>query len=119
MKLTYSDQFVFRTSREVTSVRAEADTSDVQVARNIDCVVLENANLLTALHVVDLGRTIAAGGNIFAIVAESYTTHHTFVVQSVHQIDIKSPRHLLVENTEPVRSCLLRMGRNLVRVEIT
>jgi hypothetical protein len=81
-------------------------------------VVLKNTNLLTSLHVKDLGRSVAASRNILSIVTEPHTANHTFVVERVDKVDIENALHLRVEDGIPVLARLLVVGSHSINFEI-
>jgi hypothetical protein len=87
---TYSDQFVFSSSGQISTVWAEAHTPDVQISLFVNCVVLKLADFLASIDIVYLGRSIAACRNILAILAETDTTYDTFVQKIVKKLDIKN-----------------------------
>ena len=57
---THANNLVLSTGREEPAIRAEADTSDVQIAILIRAVVLQVADLLPTLHIENLCAAIAA-----------------------------------------------------------
>jgi len=54
LKITYSDQLVFRASCEISSVRTEADTSDIEISNSIHRLILQDANLLSGHDIENL-----------------------------------------------------------------
>jgi len=106
---TYSNQLILGTSCQVSTVRTETNTSDVQISYGIDRLVLEYADLLTSDNVKDLRRSITASCNIFSIVTETNTTYYTLVLQCVYKINIKNSRDFWIEDGEPIRVDLLLM----------
>lgn len=117
---TYANQLVFSTSGQVAAIGAEADTADVQIGSHIASgVVLKNTHLLTGLHVEDLGRAVASGGDILAVVAESDTAYDAFVGERVNQVDVEDSLDLRVKDGIPVVSSLLIMRRDGIHFEIT
>lgn len=82
-------------------------------------MVLKNTHLLTSLHVEDLGRAVASGRDIFAVVAESNTAHNAFVCKRVNQVDVEDSLDLRVKDGIPVVSSLLVMRGDGVHFEIT
>ena len=118
IRLNYPNQLVLGTSSEVLAIRTEAHAPDVEVAADVDRVVLKNAISLAAVDVEDLGRPVAARRHVLAVVAEAHTAHNTLVREGVNQVHIQHPRDLLVEDAEPVVARLLRVGWEAVRVEI-
>jgi hypothetical protein len=117
--IPYSDQLVLGTGSKVSSIRAEADASDVKISNCVDRVVLENANLLSGHNVEDLCGSVAAGSNIFSIVAESNTTDNAFVLKSVNEIHIKDAGHQWVKDSKPISLYLLLMGRKALKVQLS
>jgi hypothetical protein len=115
---TYPDELVLGTSGEVLAVGAEADAADVQVAANIDRRILQDAQLLSRLNIVDLSRPVAARGNILAVMTEPNAAHDTFVCQGVDQIDVKHAGDAVVEDGKPVVARLLSRGRQTVGIQI-
>jgi hypothetical protein len=87
---TYSDQLVFSSGGQIATVWAKADTSDVQISLFIDSVVLELADFLARADIVYLSGSIAACRHILAILAETDTTHNTFVQKIVEKLDIQN-----------------------------
>jgi hypothetical protein len=51
---TYSDQFVLCTGSKISSIGAEAHTSDVQISNRINRLILQDANLLSGNDIEDL-----------------------------------------------------------------
>ena len=113
-----ADQLVLSTCREVLAVWAEADTSDVQVSSSVGGIVLKNADLLSAVDIEDLSRSVAASGNVLAIVAEANAADDALVLQSVEQINVKNPWNLRVEDGEPIRLDLLLVVREALEVQL-
>jgi hypothetical protein len=108
--LTYSDQFIFCASCKVSSIRAEADASDVQITDGVDRLILEDADFLSSHDIKNLCRSVAAGGYIFSVVAEADAAHNTLVLKSVDKINIKYAGYLRVEDSKPVRLDFLLVG---------
>jgi hypothetical protein len=52
--ITYSNQFVLCTGSEISSIGAEADTSDVQISNSINRFILQDANLLSSNDIENL-----------------------------------------------------------------
>lgn len=77
---TYPDQLVLGTSRQILSVWAEADAPDVEITYRVDRLILQHADLLTRLHIEDLGRTVAAGGDVLAVGAEANAAYDALVL---------------------------------------
>lgn len=113
-----ADQLVLSTCREVLSIRAEADTSDVQVSSSIGGLVLKNADLHSGVDIEDLSGSVAASGNILAIVAEAHAADDALMLQSVEQIDVKNPWNLRVEDGEPIGLDLLLVIREALEVQL-
>lgn len=113
-----ADQLVLGTCREVLAVGAEADTADVQVASSVGGIVLENADLLSSVDIEDLGRSVAASGDVLAIVAEAHAADDALVLQSVEQINVKNPWNLRVEDGEPIRLDLLLVVWEALEVQL-
>lgn len=78
-----ADQLVLSTGRKVLAVGAEADTSDVQVSSSVGGIVLKNADLLSSVDIENLSGSVAASGDILAIVAEANAADDALVLQSV------------------------------------
>jgi hypothetical protein len=51
---------------------------------------LELADFLASVDIVDLSGSIAACRHVLAILAETDTTHHTFVQKIVKKLDIQN-----------------------------
>lgn len=85
---TYPDELVLSSSGQVLSIGAEADASDVKISSKIDVLVLQNAELLASLHIINLSGTVAAGGNVLAIHAEPHAANNTFMLESMDQLDV-------------------------------
>lgn len=83
-----ADELVLGTGGEVLAIRTETDAPDVQVARNVDILVGEHANLFTSLDVVDLSGPVATSGNVLAVVAETHTANDALVGEGVHQLNV-------------------------------
>lgn len=115
---TYANKLVFSARSQVLAVGAKADATDIQVTRNVDVLVLQDAHLLSTGHVVDLGGAVAAGCDVLAIVAESNTADDTFVHKSVDQVDIQHAWDSLVEDDKPVIPYLPDVSRKTFDVEI-
>jgi hypothetical protein len=73
----YPDLLVFGSGCQIPTVWAEANTADIEISILVDGVILQRSNKLTGSHIVDLGRTIAAGGDVLAIRTESHAANHT------------------------------------------
>lgn len=97
-----SDELVFSTGSQVLPVWTEANASDIKIAVEINTLVLENADLVTSLNIVDLSRSVASRRDKFAIGAEPHAADHTLVLESVNQINIQNTGHRLVENGPPI-----------------
>jgi len=116
--MTYSDQLILSTSSQVSTIRTEAYTSDVQIPHRIDGLILKNADLLTSDNVKDLSRAVATSSNIFAIMTKAYTANNALVLKGVHKIDIKHTGDFRVENCEPVRVDLLLVVRKTLKIKL-
>lgn len=81
-------------------------------------MILENTNLLTSLHVKDLGRSVATSRNILSIMTESDAAHNTFVVERVDKVDVENALHLRVEDGIPVLARLLVVRSHRINFEI-
>lgn len=116
---TYSDQFILGTGGQVAAVGAEADAADVQICAHVgSVVVLENTDLLTSLNVENLGRSVAASGDVLTIVTEPHAAHNAFVAEGMDQVDIQNALHLGVEDGIPVVASLLVVGSHSIDLEI-
>ena len=113
-----ADQLVLSACRKILAVRAEADTSDVQVSSSVGGVVLKNADLLSSVDIENLSGSVAASGDILAIVAEANAADYTLVLQSVEEINVKNPWNLRVEDGEPIRLDLLLVIREALEVQL-
>lgn len=82
-------------------------------------MVLQDAHLLTSLDIENLGRLVAAGGDILAVVAEANAANDALVGERVDQVDIQDALHLRVEDGIPVVARLLVVRRNGVDFEVT
>lgn len=118
LTVTYSNQLVLGASSQVLAIRTEAHASDVQVAGDIHAVVLQHAQFLARLDIVDLGRSVATSSDVFPVGTEPHAADHTLMLQGVDQVDVKHSGNRLVENDEPVIPRLLGMGRHAVGVQI-
>jgi hypothetical protein len=87
---TYADQFVFSSGGQITTIRAKAYTSDVQIPLFIYRVILELADFLASIDIVYLSGSIATRRHILAILAETHTAHDAFVQKIMKQLDIKN-----------------------------
>ena len=99
---TNSDQLVFRTSSEISPIRTEANTPDVQITNSINRLVLKNANLLSRSHIKDLCRSVATSRDVFSVVAESDAAHNTLVRKCPNEIYIKNSWNFWVEDGKPI-----------------
>lgn len=81
-------------------------------------MVLQDAHLLTSLDIEDLGRLVAAGGDILAVVAEANAANDALVGERVNQVDIQDALHLRVEDGIPVVARLLVVRRNGVDFKV-
>jgi hypothetical protein len=113
---TYSDQVVLCTCSQVSAVWAEAHAPDIEISGLVDCVVLEDADLLSSSDVEDLGWAVAASSNILAVSAESHTAHDALVLKGVDEIHVQSARNGWVENGKPVRLDLLAVSWQLLEI---
>lgn len=116
--ITYPDKLVLGAGRQVSAVGTEADAPDVEVATQLNRVILKDAQLLASLHVEDLGRPVAPSRNVFAIVAEPHAAHYAVVVERVDQIHVQRARDLFVEDADPFIAGLLVVRGDLVKVEL-
>lgn len=82
-------------------------------------MVFQDAHLLTGLDIENLGRLVAAGGDILAVVAEANTANNALVSERVDQVDIQDALHLRVENGVPVVARLLVVGCDSVDFQVT
>lgn len=112
----YTNEFVLRSGGEVSTVRTEADRSDIQVALLIGLVVLENADLLAGLDVEDLGGPVAAGGDELAVVAEADAADDAAVVEGVQEVDVQHAAGHGVEDGVPVVADALERRRQLLQL---
>jgi len=97
-----SDQLVFRSSSKKSPVRAEANTTNVEISILIDGVVCKDCNLLSRVNVEYLRGAVASGGHILAVKAESHAAHHAIVDKVVNEIDVEHSWHLWIEHSEPI-----------------
>ena len=86
---TYSDQLIFSSGSQVSTIWAEADASDVKVSLFIDCVVLKLTDFLTSVDIVYLCRSIATRRDVLAILTETDTAHDTFMQKVVEKLDVE------------------------------
>jgi hypothetical protein len=112
----YANHLVLGTSRQVLPVRAEADAADVEIAADISRVVLQDAELLARVYVVNLGRAVATSSHKFAVCTESHTANHAFVLECMCQIDVQYARDVLIEDGKPILTRLLERGRQALRI---
>lgn len=116
--MTYSDDLVFCASRQIPAIRAEAHTTNVQVAvRNRGCV-LQVRDLLAGLDVVDLRAAVATRRYKPSVLAEANAAYHALMSQVVHQLDVQPPLHARVEDGMPVISDVLQVRWELLGVEV-
>lgn len=115
---TYSNQLILGTSCEISSIRTEANTSDIQISNRVNRLILQNANLLSSNNVEDLGRSVAASRDIFSVVTEANTAHDTLMMESVDKINIKNTRHTWIEDRKPILFNLLLVGRQALKVQL-
>ena len=115
---THPDLLIFGACSKIFSVRTETDTANIQVAVLVYGIILQALNLSTAGYLEDLCRTITACCHIPAILTESDTTNHAFVLQIVHKVDIEDPLNPRIKHCEPVFAFTLLVGREEVRIEI-
>ncbi len=87
-KETYANKLVLGSCGKVLPIGAEAHTTDIQVTRHIDILVLQDTNFLSGCYIIDLRRAVAACRNVLAVSAESDTAHNTFVYECVNQVNI-------------------------------
>lgn len=113
-----SDELVFSTGSQVLPVWTEANASDIKIAVEINTLVLENADLVTSLNIVDLSRSVASRRDKFAIGAEPHAADHTLVLESVNQINIQNTGHRLVENGPPIVLDLLDVAWETLGVQV-
>jgi hypothetical protein len=113
-----SDELVLGTSGQVLAVGAEAHAANVEVTADVHVLILQHADLVAGLDVVDLGRSVAARGHVFAVVAEADAADDALVNQRVDELNIQHARNVLVEDGEPVVARLLGVGRKAVRVQV-
>jgi len=85
-----SDQLVFGSGGQISTIWTEANAPDVQISFFIDCIILKLTDFLASVDIVYLGRAIAACGNVLAILAKAHTTYDTFVQKVVKKLDIKN-----------------------------
>jgi hypothetical protein len=67
-------------------------------------------DLLAALDVEDLSRTVASSGNESSVTAETNTADYTLVGQVVDELDIQSATNTGVENSVPVFTLALEVA---------
>ena len=114
---TYSDKLILGSSGKILAIRAEADASDVKVSGKVDVLILQDAELLASLHIVDLSRTVAAGGNVLAIHAEPHAANNALMLESMDQLNIQYPGNSCVEDDPPIILHLLDMIWEAVRIK--
>lgn len=107
---TNANDLVLSTSGQVLTIRAEADTSDVKVTILRQAGVLQMLNLLAALDIKDLSRTIATSSNESSITAETNTADYTLVGQVMDELNVQSATNAWVENSVPVFTLALEVA---------
>lgn len=116
---THSDQLILCTRSQVTSVRAEADAANVEIRGGVRRgMVLQNTNLLASLHIVDLSGSVAARGNVLAVVTEPHAADNAVVAERVDQVDVEDACDGRVENGVPVIALLLMVGWHRLQVNV-
>lgn len=79
---------------------------------------MKNAHLLASDNIENLGRSVATGGNILAIMTETNAADNTLVVEIVDKINVQHTRDFWVEDCEPIRLDLLQMRRKALEVQL-
>ena len=115
---TNPDQFILSTGSKIPSIRAEADTANIQVSFTLNRVILQMLNLLPGLYVKDLGTTIAPSGNISAISTEPDTAHHAVVLKGVDKVDVECSGNPRVIDGKPIGALLFLIGRDPLRIKV-
>ena len=115
---TYANDLVFSTGRKIPAIRAEADTTNVQVAFLISVVIRKMTDLLSTVHIEDLCATVATSSNKLAILTEANTAHHALMRQIMHQIDVKAARHTRIEYSVPIIASALEVWWKLIRIVV-
>lgn len=117
--MSYPNQLVLGTRRQVAAVGAKAHAPDVEIGRHVGgAVVLEDAHLFARLDVKDLGRLVAAGGDVLAVVAEPDAADDALVGERVDQVDVEDALDLRVEDGIPVVARLLVVRCHGVDLEV-
>lgn len=115
---TYSDNLVLSTSREVSSIRTEANASDIQITILTRVRILQMTDLLAGINVEDLRAAIAPGRHILTIIAEANTAHNTLVGKVVNQLNVKRAALAGVEDSMPIFTLALEMWWELIGFEV-
>jgi hypothetical protein len=68
-------------------------------------------------NVEDLSRSVTSSGNIFAISAEPYAAHDTFVSEVVDKINIKHSTDTRIEDSIPVTAFALEVRCYKLRIK--
>lgn len=107
---TNANDLIFSTSSQVLTIRTEADTSDVKVTILRQAGVLQMLDLLAALNIEDLSRSVATSSNKSSIAAETNTADYTLVGQVVNELNVQSAADTGVENSVPVFTLALEVA---------
>ena len=116
--IPYSDQLVLGTGGQVLAIGAEAHAADIQIAVQINAIILEDAELLAGLDVVNLGRPIATSCDILAVGAEANAADHTLVLKRVNKFHIQHLGNILVEDDPPIILDLLGVVWKTLGVQV-
>lgn len=116
---TYTNDLVLGTSGKVSSIRAEANAADVEVAFSVGVTILQVADLLAGVDIEDLSRSVAASSNETTVMAEAYAADDTLVRQVMHKIHVESAWHARVKDSMPILTLALQVGWKLLRFQFT
>jgi hypothetical protein len=115
---THPNDLVLSTSGEVSTIRTETDTSNIQITIEIGAGILQVADLLTGPHVEDLGTAIAACCDVLSVVAEANAAHNTLMGKIVNEVNFESAAFSRVVDRMPVFTLALEVWWKLFRVEV-
>lgn len=116
--MTYSDDLVFSTGSQVSTIGAEAHTTNIQITVLAGVTILQVADLLSGINVKDLSSAVAASSNVTAVMAKADAAHDTLMSKIVHKIYVEPASLAWVEDGMPVLPLALQMRWKLLRVEV-
>lgn len=115
---THPNLFILSASRKILSVRTKTDTANIEIPILANGFILKSGDILTGGHIENLGRTITAGREVFAVTTKPNTANDTVVVQVVNQVYVEHTLDLGVKNRIPVGTLLFLRHGQIIQIPV-